>query len=165
MKIVSIKDIDATLLQQFDCGNTPLNVFLSNYALKNDRNNIGRTYILQDQKEIIGYVTLANAQVSYIDIPNQIQKTLPKYPLPAVRIARLAVDLKYQNEGYGKALLTFAFKKILIAAINIGIKLVVVDAKEEAKHFYEHYGFIKIKDSDTYMMPVELLIEALTANK
>lgn len=162
MKIVSIKDISPSSLKNFDCGIIPLNLFLKEYALKNDRNNIGRTFVLIDNNDVVGYITLATTHVINEEMPEDYKKHFPKYPVPGVRIARLAVGLEHRCKGYGKQLILFAFKQILLAATQIGIKVVVVDAKEESKSFYEHYGFLPlVENTNTYILPIETIIKAL----
>ena len=70
-KLVSIKDVPKATLKKFDCGTEVLNEFLSRYSLKNDTLGIGRTFVAFDEKEdIVGYFTLATAQVVYEDIPD-----------------------------------------------------------------------------------------------
>jgi GNAT superfamily N-acetyltransferase len=58
-------------------------------------------------------------------------------------LARLAVDRRWQNQGAGKALLRDAMQRTLQAADIAGIRALAVHAKdEEAKRFYEHFGFV-----------------------
>lgn len=133
----------------FDCGNSFLNEFLKKYALQNqNRYYVGTTYIISNnEKNVIAYITLSG-----LSIKKAILKE--KYPyeeLPALLIARLAVDKKYQKKGLGKILLTFAIKKALKQAEEVGCIGILVDAKEEAISFYEKYGFEKIKS----VYPVE----------
>ena len=144
----------------FDSGEEKLNSYLTNYALENDIINIGKTFVCLENDEIVGFVTIANAQVDFQEMPDDYKKEMPRYPVPAIRIARLAVDKRYQKQGYGKRILSFAFKKILLASYNTGIKVIIVDAKEHSKSFYEHFGFLKLVDS-TYFLPIETIISAL----
>lgn len=58
-------------------------------------------------------------------------------------LARLAVDRRWQKQGVGKALLRDAMLRTLQAADIAGIRALAVHAKdEEAKRFYEHFGFV-----------------------
>ena len=80
-----------------------MNEFLSRYALKNDKIGIGKTFVaLDNQEKIVGYFTLATAQVAYQEIPDDYRGKLPKYPIPALRIARLAIDKELQGKGIGR---------------------------------------------------------------
>lgn len=163
-RLVSIKEIRSkTVLKKFDCGTEVLNSFLVRYALKNDELGIGRTFIaLDDDDQISGYFTLATAQVAYKEIPEDYKVKLPKYPIPALRIARLAVSKDLQGKGIGKWLLAQAFTKIIQVADVTGLYFIIVDAKETSKSFYEHYGFQKFIDEDlSYFMLVDTVRKAI----
>ena len=162
MNIISIRDIDNNLLSKFDCGIDVLNVFLKCYSLPNDESNIGRTYVAIDNSQIVGYITLCTAQLEFAQMPQEYRANMPRYPIPGIRIARLAIDQRFQGNGYGRELITFALKKILITSVSVGIKIVIVDSKEESKSFYEHYGFKPTKDNgQTYYMLIETVAKAL----
>ena len=162
-KLVSIKDLPKSKLKNFDCGTKVLNEFLSRYSLKNDSLGIGRTFVAFDEKdEVVGYFTLATAQVVYDEIPDEYRGKLPKYPIPSLRIARLAVGKSIQGKGIGKWLLAQAFIKIIHVAEITGLYFIIVDAKETSKSFYEHYGFIKFKDKElSYFLTVETVRKAM----
>lgn len=163
-KLVSIKDIQQkSSLRNFHCEIDTLNEFLSKYALKNDQLGIGKTFVALDQQEkIVGYFTLATAQVAYQEIPDDYRGKLPKYPIPALRIARLAVDKEQKGKGIGKWLLAQAFVKIIQVADVTGIYFIIVDAKETSKSFYEYYGFIKFCDANlTYFILVDTVRKAI----
>ena len=163
-KLVSIKVIQQkSILKNFDCEIDALNEFLSKYALKNDQLGIGKTFVALDhQDKIVGYFTLATAQVAYQEIPDDYRGKLPKYPIPALRIARLAVDKEQKKKGIGKWLLAQAFVKIIQVADVTGIYFIIVDAKESSKSFYEHYGFIRFNDKNlTYFILVDTVRKAI----
>lgn len=162
--LISIKDIrQKTSLKNFDCENQALNEFLSKYALKNDQLGIGKTFVaLSPQEKIVGYFTLATAQVAYREIPDNYRVKLPKYPISALRIARLAVNKELKGKGIGKWLLAQAFIKVSHVADVTGIYFIIIDAKETSKSFYEHYGFIKFNDEDlTYFILVDTVRKAM----
>ncbi len=157
----SVIDISKSSLKAFDCGIEPLNIFLSRYAQKNDTLGIGKTFVASCNRKIAGYFTLATAQLAYEEIPADFQGKLPKYPIPSLRIARLAVDKNFQGKGIGKLLLKQAFLKVLQVAEVTGLYFVIVDAKETSKSFYEKYGFIKLSENNlTYFIPVETVKQA-----
>ena len=162
MKIVSIKEISKESIASFDCGNEALNVFFQKYALQNDKKNIGQTFVCMDETDAVGYYTLSNAQIAFAELSKQLAKGLPKYPIPCIRIARLAVDKKCQRDGKGSLLLRDALLRIVNLSNQTGIFFVIVDAKESSKSFYEHYGSIKLNDAElTYVLPVETVKKAM----
>lgn len=169
MIIVSIQDITARqVFSFFDSGNDDLNIYLKKYAFANDSVGISKTFIClgDDKKNIIGYYTLCASSVINADLPDHIKNTLPKYPCPCATIARLAVDIRYQNMKYGKELLKDALKRIVLASQSIGIHIIKVDSKPESKSFYLHYGFVEAKpNSLLLLMPIETVIEAINHNK
>ena len=151
-------------VEKFSCGNADLDDYLKKYAHQNHVNNISKTYLLIDdehENSIVGYVTLCATSIRPDHLPKDYLK-LPKYLVPAIKIARLAVDSRYQGQHFGKALLHYAFKKSITTSISVGVKLVVVDAKEESKSFYEKYGFISLPDFPlTYVIAIEKVINAV----
>ena len=167
-RLVSIKDVSSkSRLKEFDCGIDALNGFLSRYAFKNDVLGIGKTFVALDVDDrICGYFTLSTAQVAYQELPEDFKGKLPKYPIPALRIARLAVDGNQQGKGIGKWLLAQAFRKVLQVADITGLYLIIVDAKETSRSFYEHYGFLKFSNADlSYFMLVDTVRKAIQSKK
>lgn len=130
----------------FDCGNIDLNNFLRKSARQAAEKNLSRTFVLTDGESntIYGFVSITPCFVNVDDVPEkQRKKYPPQHGLPAIRLARLAVDLKYRDKGYGELLLTEAMSitaRIADSAGGIGL---FVDAKDDqARAFYEKYGFV-----------------------
>lgn len=164
LRLVSVKEISPkSVLKKFDCEVEALNEFLSRYALKNDELGIGKTFVaLNENNQIAGYFTLATAQVAYQEIPDDFKGKLPKYPIPALRIARLAVNKELKGKGIGKWLLAQAFIKAIHVADVTGLYFIIMDAKETSKSFYEHYGFHKFFDEDlSYFILVDTVRKAM----
>lgn len=167
LRLISIKDISPeSKLKRFDCEIEPLNVYLSRYALKYDELGIGKTFTaVTEDNEIAGYFTLSTAEVSYEEIPDECRLRLPRYPIPALRIARLAVDKKMKGKGIGKWLLSRAFIKTLQVAEVTGLYLIIVDAKDSSKTFYENYGFKSFLDKKlSYFILVDTVRKAIQAS-
>jgi len=59
---------------------------------------------------IIGYLSVSASSIRIDDLSSELSKKLPKYPLPILRLTRLAIDVKYKNIGMGKQLLKFALE-------------------------------------------------------
>lgn len=162
--LVSIKEIQPkSKLKKFDCGIIELNEFLSRYSVKNDILGIGKTFVaLNKNQESVGYFTLATAQVSFDDMPDSHKIKLPKYPIPALKIARLAVSKNLHGKGIGRYLLKQAFIKAIQVSNVTGLYIIIVDAKEGSKSFYEHYGFIQFKDKKlSYFLLIDTIKKAI----
>ena len=128
--------------QGFDCGVFSLNQYLQRSARQNQDKDIGRTFVLVDegQDRIWGYYTLSSATINFDEYPENAG--LPRYPIPAILLARLAVDQRRQGEGLGRDLLLHALNTARRYAETIAAAAVVVDALDEAAQaFYEKYGF------------------------
>jgi GNAT superfamily N-acetyltransferase len=126
----------------FDCGHAALNNFIRFYALSNQRANISQTYVAIVGEKIIGYHTLVVGDVVYEDAPERLAKGLPRYPVPILLLARLAVDETWQGKKLGAALVLDAIRRTLQVADIVGIRALLVHAKDtEAKNFYMHLGF------------------------
>lgn len=164
VKLVSITKLSSkSELKKFDCGTEPLNIYLSRFALKNDSLGIGKTFLaLTDENKIAGYITLSTAQILYEQLPSDFSNKIPKYPIPSLRIGRLAVSKNFQKKGIGKWLLKQAFLKALQIAELTGLFVIVVDAKEESKSFYEQFGFIPLTENgSTYFLLMDTVRKAI----
>jgi N-acetylglutamate synthase-like GNAT family acetyltransferase len=150
------------LRDQFDCGVDSLNNYLLRYARQNDLKNISRTFVAVDRNKLIhGFYSINSASVECEDLPENITKQLPRYPIPAARLSRLAVDLKMQKTGLGERLLFNALKRIYLTSNEMGIKIVIVDLLDEkAKSFYESYGFAEYPGQDLKLfLSIETIIQ------
>lgn len=126
----------------FDCGNEALNGFIRLHALTGQRANISQTYVAVIGQAIIGYHTLVVGSVNYEDAPERLAKGIPRYPIPAILLARLAVDRHWQGKGLGAALVTDAMRRTLQVADIAGVRTMLVHAKNDtARQFYTYLGF------------------------
>ena len=149
MEVTPISDIKPSLLSKFDCGADELNTYLKRFAKKNDKLGIGRTYVLLYKTRALGFYTVSMAQIEFKALPKPSQGKLPRYPIPTVRIGRLAVDLSTQGQGLGEYLLMDALTRCLRVSEEIAVFAVIVDAKNnQAKNFYLKYGFIPLEDQE-----------------
>ncbi|MEC4889388.1 MAG: GNAT family N-acetyltransferase [Nitrospira sp.] len=127
----------------FDCGRKELNRFLQQYALPNQQSGGSQTYVGVVDDTIVGYYALAVGSVEQAMAPERVKKGLAKHAIPIMLLARLAVDLHWQKQGVGAALLKDATLRTLQAADIAGIRTLVVHAKDEkAKQFYERFDFL-----------------------
>lgn len=162
MKVVGIREVNQHILDSFSCGNEELDRFFKRNALVNDQNGYGKTYVLIDEKDVLGFFTLCSSSIKYDEYPNKENEKIPKYPIPCIKIARLAVNKKYQHQGYGRELIKQAFLRVSSVSNTIGVRLIVVDAKESAISFYKKYGFLPLEDNkNSYFLLVDTLLKAV----
>jgi GNAT superfamily N-acetyltransferase len=128
---------------RFSSGNLDLDRFLSKYAGQNQfANHIGATYVAVEGALILGFVTVAPGQIEAADLPpSTLTGRLPRYPVPILRLARMAVARSLQRQGVGSELLRFVFELALKMSRDYGCTGVTVDAKPEAVGFYERFDF------------------------
>jgi GNAT superfamily N-acetyltransferase len=127
---------------RFRSGDPDLERFFRSYAGQNQfRHHVGVTYVAVEGGEVLGYLTVAPGGIEIDDLPAALQKGLPHYPLPVLRLARLAVDYRVRGRGLGEQLLRFALGLALTMTEDYGCVGVSVDAKPGAEGFYARYGF------------------------
>ena len=129
----------------FDCGVEPLNRYLKALAGQHRVKGIATTFVLVESERpsrILGYYSLSAASLALERLTEADRKGLPAYPVPAVRIGRLATSVSIRGHGLGELLLQNAIKRILRSRNTIGVHAVVVEAKNvAAEGFYRKYGF------------------------
>ncbi len=119
-----------------------LDRFFHRYAGQNQfRHHLGTTYVALDDDVIVGYATVASCSIEVKDLPAKTARRRPPYPLPALRLARLAVSAAHQRRGIGSELMRAVFLIALEQSRRSGCAFVVVDAKEAAVPFYARFGF------------------------
>lgn len=131
----------------------PLKTFLQKEAVKFKKGFIAQTYIIIDDNErtdrnkpvleygykILGYITLTCSEVAIEGYKLEGCESAERYAsLPAVKIARLAVDKRAQGKKIGKQLFEYA---LMVAKDEImprvGCRFLITDAKKNAISFYE----------------------------
>jgi GNAT superfamily N-acetyltransferase len=136
-KLLPIHEADS-----FDCGKEPLNGFLKRFALVNQRNGSSQTYVACRGPRMVGYYSLAVGSVMHETAPGRVTKGLARHPVPVMLLTRLAVDRAEQGTGIGRGLLKDALLRTIQAADIVGIRALLVHAKdEEAKAWYLKYDF------------------------
>lgn len=124
----------------FACGTTALDAWLKRFALQNQAAGASRTYIVHRANRVVGYYALAAGSVESRKAPDRVSRGLARHPVPVVILARLAVGEDEQGSGLGRALLKDALLRIADAADVIGVRAVLVHAKDEqVRRFYERF--------------------------
>jgi GNAT superfamily N-acetyltransferase len=143
----------------FDCGVQPLNLYLKQFALQNQKKGIVRNYVTCRGTRIVGYYSLAYGSVAVAEAPPSLAKGIGKYPIPVMLLARLAVDVREKGQGIGKGLLKNAMLRTLQTAEIAGLKAIFVQAKDDAaERFYSKHGFIPSPDDPLHLFfPLDAL--------
>ena len=140
--------------ESFDSGEPALDGFLKQQARQNADRGISRTWVaVRGSTHLVeGYYTLRSGQVAFEVLPEDEKKKLPRYPVPVVHWARLAVTKSAAGLGLGETLLMDAFEKTLRVEHDVGVYAVEVFAKtERARAFYARYGFHSLRDDPLHM--------------
>ena len=129
-------------VDEFDCGQPPLNQFLIRFAFPNQQANASQTYVALNEAQVIGFYTLVVGAVGYDDAPERLARGLPRFPIPIMLLARMGVSQTWQGKGIGAGLIKDAMARTVRAADIAGIRALMVHAKDErARAIYEHFNF------------------------
>ena len=128
----------------FRCASASLNAYLQQLARKDTERRVAVAFVMVDDAApatIVGYYTLSAFAVEVTELPEELQKKLPRYPrLPATLLGRLARDERFP--GTGSLLLMDALARAHKQSEQIASLAVVADAKDDAAlGFYQKFGF------------------------
>ncbi len=144
----------------FNCGIESLDRYLKRQASQDMKRRISRVFIARPPGErtlVLGYYTLSALSIDLSVLPDIVAKKLPRHPIPAALIGRLAIDLSAQGKGIGNMLLANAIKRTMAVSDDIAIYAMVVDAiNQPAESFYEHYGFARLAHNGSrFFLPLK----------
>jgi GNAT superfamily N-acetyltransferase len=132
-------------LEGFDCGEPALNDWLTRRAGSNQEAGTSRRWVVIDRptKMVVAYYASSTASVMRAAAPRRVARNQPA-DLPAILLGRMAVDIRHQDKGVGDAMLKHFMTKAIQVSEKVGVRLVLVHAKnEQAKDFYRHHGFVE----------------------
>ena len=147
-------DVDA-----FECGKQALDHFLKRFALSKQRADSARTYVVCRRSAVIAYYSLAAGAVEHAEAPDRVGKGLARHPIPVMLLARLAVDRTQQGRGIGKALIKDALLRTAAAAEIVGVRALLVHARDEAARAW--YEALEFEPSPTDPFHLFLLMKDL----
>ena len=141
------------LLGAFENDSAELVAYLRRWALAHqERDHLSTTWLAVDHGaegvRLAGYFSLAAATVERSTIPDvgDLGK-LPRFPVPAILLARLAVDSRVKGQGVG----TWMFDELVQMSVAIaaegpiGVRLIVTDAKDHRSFgFYAKRGMTSV---------------------
>ncbi len=143
------------LLGGFDCGKPALDESLARRAVGNQAMGTSRTWVVTERgsPQVVAYYASCTSSVLRGTAPEVMARRQPD-EIPAILLGRMAVDSKHQGEGLGAALLKHFMLKAIEVASSVGVRVVLVHAKDDdARAFYKHYDF-----ADSPMDPLTLMM-------
>ena len=132
----------------FSCGVEPLDRYFRTQAGQDARKRVAAPFVLVlADGTIAGYFTVSSTAIQTQELPPDIVRKLPRYPLiPATLLGRLAVDRRHRGKGYGRFLLADALYRSVTS--QIASFAIVVDAKDDdSRRFYERESFLPFPET------------------
>ncbi|MFZ1416212.1 MAG: GNAT family N-acetyltransferase [Defluviicoccus sp.] len=129
----------------FSCGAPELDRYIREHASQDVRRDVARVFValLAGTPTVCGYYSLSAASFQRDNLPADEARRLPRYPVPAALLGRLAVDDGMKGRGVGTFLLMDALNRVLLATQTLAVHAVIVDARDDAAGgFYRKYGFL-----------------------
>lgn len=131
-------------IKTFTCGNKDLDEFLTTTEVEYyEKQNLGKTYLGYYNHELVAYFTISMSSLAR-EYETKLSKTgfiWKPEEIPALKIGRLAVAEEHQNKGFGRIIMKYIVGKAVSVGAGMGCRLLVVQAKPEAKDFYTKFGF------------------------
>jgi GNAT superfamily N-acetyltransferase len=155
--------------ESFVSGEPALDEWLRRHAAGADARRTARTFVWTAASEtgqlpesVIAYYSLTGHRLVRDELPRKLGRGSPD-EIPAVLLARLAVDRSAQGAGVGGAVLADALARVVEATSIVAARFVVVDAlHERAATFYEHHGFTRIPGTLRLIQKISDIAAALT---
>jgi GNAT superfamily N-acetyltransferase len=135
--------------KSFDCGDPLMNEFFARYARQSHESGAAKTFLAigDANKAILGFYSLAPGALTYFETPEAVRRGLARHDVPGFRLARIAIDLRWQGQGLGGQLLAAAARRCLRAASEVGGVILIIDAKNNrAAKWYASYGAVSLSE-------------------
>jgi GNAT superfamily N-acetyltransferase len=158
----------------FTCGVAALDDYLQRQAGQDQQRKVAACYVAVDPSvpagtpaPVRGYYTLSNYGMRLVELPADVTRRLPGYPLvPAALLGRLAVAREFQGAGLGEHLLMDALERTQRLANEIAIHAIVVDAIDPAAaDYYERYEFRRLPSEPLRLFLLLTTVARLSARK
>lgn len=166
--LIELLNIKQHKVIDFSCGIQELDKYIKERAHQESKKKLTAVYVIREKRKkfIVGFYTLSSYSTEQSNLPDEITKKLPKYPLlPTTLLGRFAIDKKYQGKKIGQLLLFDALFRSYSFSRELGSIAVVVEAKNKtAKGFYEKYGFKSfLKYPLKLFLPMKTIANLITA--
>jgi len=142
------------LLNSFKCSAEPASEhYLKNIAIKHEENDISRTYLFLDRKDlgayiIRGFFTLAVKCLSVdehhlMSDRTRQQMNIDRGVAQAYLLGQLA-KADGAEKGFGREMMEHAFELFQGGNEMFGCRVVRLDCRDALMHYYESFGFVFI---------------------
>lgn len=148
----------------FTCGEEALDRYFQRQARQDVERSLSAIFTLVDTEtdRVAGFYSLSALSIEPTELPQDVARRLPRFPVPTTLIGRLALDINYQGQRLGEAILFDALRRSYEQRTQIGSIAVVVDAKhQKARAFYERYEFRRLMENDYRLFIMMQTIRAL----
>lgn len=143
----------------FSYGVPALDSYLQRQAKQDLERNLAAVFILtSDSKTVAGFYTLSAHSIQAAELPEELAKKLPRFPLPVTLLGRMAVSQSLQGQRLGEFLLMHALERAWLGSQQVASWAVVVDAKAGARDFYLKHDFAPLPlQPDRLILPIKTI--------
>ena len=144
-------DLDKSIhdRESFDCDELELNNFIRTQASRLMDAGISKTMVLpasislpNGKTPICAFYSISPTSMKREDLPDNLAKNLPRYPIPVFLLAQLAVHKEFKGLGLGKVALVNALEYFYKISAHMPAYAVAVDClNKNSESFYRKYGF------------------------
>ena len=147
----------------FRCGEPRVNDWLATRALQHQEKNLSVTKVLLDaEREIAGYYTLATSQIDFGDLPPDVRKALPRRALPIAVLAWFGISENHQGKGLGTRLFANALRDCWQAGKTFAFVAIIFDClSDSAKRFYQQWDFAELPGNPQRLYLTPRILDAL----
>jgi GNAT superfamily N-acetyltransferase len=153
--------------RRFDCGQSEVNDWLHTKALQHQDKRLSATKVLIDQdRAVAGFYTLATGQVDFGDLPSDLAKKLPRRALPVAILAWLGVSVTLQGHRLGNLLLAQALRDCYEAGQTFAFVAVILDCVDDrARAFYQRWDFAQLPGNPYRLFLSSQTLTAMMASR
>lgn len=121
-----------------------MELFLKEEAYSEQELGMNTTYLFLDDNsgKILAYVSLCNDAIN-LEFQEREDEGITYGSAPALKIARLAVDVSVMRQGIGKHMIEFSAYQAQLIREHSGIFFLTLDCYAHRVSFYEAIGFVQ----------------------
>ncbi|MEQ8832197.1 MAG: GNAT family N-acetyltransferase [Alphaproteobacteria bacterium] len=123
-----------------------------------------RFVIAPGSGELIGYYLLISAEVPRLGLPSAKLRRNKPNSIPAVKLAQMAVEKRFQGKGFGRRMLLCAMAEaVSVATVQQQTAFILDPVDDSARAFYSRFSFETLKDSGTMLLAMGTVRQLLAA--